>query len=453
MRRIGREGIWSVVWSTLAVCAILLGCTGAVAETEDMKALKRKNAELQKRVEKLEATIGKLLKDTPEKNSEKAVNRAVDKALAKLEARNAKAKPPVRSKYPIDLYGFVKLDASYDLSRTSVGNFARWVESETGRGKDDHFNMTARQSRVGLKMNGPDVAGTKTNGLVEIDFYGGGMENKNIPFMRHAYVQVDWPEHDFSLLAGQTWDVIAPLNPSTLNYSVQWWAGNLGYRRPQIRLTKGFKMGDTRLVWQGAVARAIGHQTGFDPGDSGEDAGFPHFQTRVAYSFPLLTKKHTTIGVSGHWGQEEWDLDAFDNARSYDSWSICMDATVPIMDKVAVKGEFWHGENLDAYLGGIAQGVNVALRRRVESTGGWGAVSLGPFDKLTFNIGASVDDPNNYDISRGGRALNRALFSNVLYDLTDAVKLGFELSYWDTPYKDIEDADSWRFQTSLIYKF
>ena len=34
---------------------------------------------------------------------------------------------------------------------------------------------------------------------------------------------------------GQTWGVVAPLVPGTIMYSVYWGAGNIGYRRAQIR--------------------------------------------------------------------------------------------------------------------------------------------------------------------------------------------------------------------------
>ena len=73
-------------------------------------------------------------------------------------------------------------------------------------------------------------------------FYGaGGAENKAEIMMRHAFFKLDWPQERFSIIAGQTSDVISPLLPDTINYSVAWWSGNIGYRRPQIRITKDYK--------------------------------------------------------------------------------------------------------------------------------------------------------------------------------------------------------------------
>ena len=58
-------------------------------------------------------------------------------------------------------------------------------------------------------------------------------ENKPTIMLRHAYVEVK--DDDFRFLAGQTWDVISPLNPNMLMYSVGWDGGNIGYRRAQFR--------------------------------------------------------------------------------------------------------------------------------------------------------------------------------------------------------------------------
>lgn len=64
-------------------------------------------------------------------------------------------KPAIISKVDAELYGYIKVDSSYDTARTSVGNLARWVESEGTRGHDDQFNLTANQTRLGLRFKCP----------------------------------------------------------------------------------------------------------------------------------------------------------------------------------------------------------------------------------------------------------------------------------------------------------
>jgi hypothetical protein len=190
---------------------------------------------------------------------------------------------PVQAKFPVSLYGLIKMDAAYDASRINSGNYARWVECE-GKG-DDQFSMTARQSRFGMSFGPLDEGNMKTSGKVEIDFYGSSEENKNAIMMRHAYIEVNWPKREFTVLAGQTSDVISPLSPNTLNYVVGWWAGNIGYRRPQLRLTKGHGLSkNSRTTLELAAMRSIG----------GESAGYPCLQGRLALSLPGPAQKKSS---------------------------------------------------------------------------------------------------------------------------------------------------------------
>jgi len=416
----------------VAVVLACVMCAGAFAQSAPT------NAELRDRLDRLE-------------KEQEAIRQALQ---ARPGAVAPGGKPAMRSSYPIELRGYIKFDAAYDTSRVSTGNFARWVESEATNDNDDELNVTANQSRFGLFFDGPDSPDLKTSGRVEVDFFGGGPENKSHLMMRHAYLQLDWPDSDFSLLAGQTSDVILPLLPSTLNYTVGWWAGNPGYRRPQLRLTKGFKVSDdSRLVLQAAAARTIGDSTAFSPGDTGEDAGIPSIQGRMALSFPCLAEKKATVGVSGHWGQEEFDTDAMDDHEDLDTWSANVDLVLPISSWLTLKGEVFTGENLDAYLGGIGQGVNMTTLEEIETTGGWAALTIGPFDKWTFNVGGGLDDPDSGDLNDGDRSRNLSIFANMKYKINKAVQWGFEVSRWETDYKGIEDGQSYRFQTSFIYSF
>jgi len=361
---------------------------------------------------------------------------------------------PLQTQFGAKLYGKIKLDAAYDSARTDNGNFARWVESEADNEDDNQFNMTARESRFGVWLYGPEMAGMDTKGRAEIDFYEGGAENKNRIMLRHAYVQLDWPDCDMSVLAGQTSDVISPLYISTINYVVGWWSGNIGYRRAQLRLTKNVDLGgDSGLVFQGAASRTIGDDWGENPGDTGEDSGFPTLQGRVAVKAPLLAETPACLGVSGHWGQEEYDADEFGDGEDFDSWSMNMDLHVPIMEQLGLKAEFFTGENLDAYLGGIAQGVNRTGMNEIASTGGWVALDVKPHDKWSCLVGASIDDPEDDDLNEGDRAKNTALFANVMYSITKALKTGVEVSLWDTDYVGGENGDSIRGQGTLIYYF
>jgi hypothetical protein len=281
--------------------------------------------------------------------------------------------------------------------------------------------------------------------------------------MRHAYMQLTWPEEKFEILAGQTADVISPLYPTTLNYTVLWDAGNIGYRHPQIRITKHLALdSEIDLELQAAVSRTIGRISALTGSESGEDAGFPTLQGRLGLTLPRAGYEPTIIGLSGHWGQEEYDIAASGANKEFDSWSINIDVTQPINDWLNIKGEFFTGENLNTYFGGIGQGVRaikdangiiINHSNEIKSMGGWIALSLEPWDHWRFNIGTGIDDVDADDVNPGDRTLNRCLFGNITYSLNKSTEIALELSHWRTEYHGPGDADDIRAQSSIIYQF
>lgn len=424
---------------------VLFISIGAVCQAADSEDLAKQNAEMRQKIDQLDKEMEGLKKTIAEQSGEK------QDLMPKVTWSNL----------DIQLYGYLKLDASYDTSRMNNGDYAKWVDSEATNDNDNQFDMTARETRLGMLINGPDNGNMKTSGRVEMDFFGPGVsENQARIMMRHAYIKLDWPESRFNIIAGQTSDVISPLYPRTVNYSVGWWVGNIGYRRPQIRLTKelGFEGGGF-LKLEGAFARTIGRDNFATPNsqiDSGSDAGFPTLQGRASVTMPTFGPRDATIGLSGHWGKEEYDTDIYGRNKKFDTWSLNVDYTQPVTEKVEIKSELYTGENLDAYLGGIGQGVTLSGENRykeVGSKGGWIAASLGPWNKKRFNVGVLVDDVDSSDVNVGDRTLNRSVFGNVYYALNKQTDIAFELSHWRTKYRGPGDGESLRAQLAFIYNF
>jgi hypothetical protein len=382
------------------------------------------------------------------------------------EPDNEDTRPAVRGRYPMDLYGYIKLDAGYDTGGANTGNFVRWVDPDDGGRDDDQFSVTARQTRLGVSIKGPELAGATTRGKVEVDFYGSGGEDKPELRMRHAYFTMNWPERDLEALFGQTWDLMSPLIPRNLNFTNLWWTGNLGFRRPQARVTKGYSVGENgRISLALATTRTIGDPDFFAFGeDTGTDAGFPTIQGRAAYSFKGIAGEETSFGLSGHYGEEEHDFTTLlggTGHRDVKSWSVSAEAHVPVAKKVLIEGEVWTGANLDAYVGGIGQGVVVVpfedgrfrYVRAIRSRGGWIHLDAGPFKKWRIGLGAGIDDPEDDDLLVGQRSRNIGIFANAVYSVRENLDLGLEVLHWQTDYKDRDDADSLRLQGSAVFKF
>jgi len=337
-------------------------------------------------------------------------------------------------------YGYIKLDAAYDQSKTDNGNYAYWVLPQN---EDDEFNMTSKQTRLGLKFEGQKTNKVSVSAKVEIDFYGGGSENKPNPMLRHAYMELKCT--GFHILAGQTWDLFAPLNPSTLNYIVLWRCGNTGYRRPQVRVTKEFSIGQgSKLNASASVNRSLGR------GQDGEDTGLPTGEGRIAFAHNLFGQKFVVLGVSGLLGRERSDvLD-----EKFETEAVAVDISIPLGERASVQGEYYTGQNMAAYLGGIGQGIDGDNREEIESSGGWGHLSLILNEDSKINLGAGVDDPKlNQGDTVNKRDRNLAFFGNVIWKLTPDVSVGFEYVRMETKYTDAGTFHNNREQISFVYSF
>jgi hypothetical protein len=139
-------------------------------------------------------------------------------------------------------YGFVLVSTVFDTAHTFPGEIILWVDSLSIH-QGNAFYIDAKSTRVGLNMTGPDCCLLGKNyhlkGRVEVDFQGNYLQrNKGTLLFRQGYI--DLVNHQDRILFGQSWDVISPLFPGTLNYIPGCAAGNIGYRRPQIRYERNW---------------------------------------------------------------------------------------------------------------------------------------------------------------------------------------------------------------------
>jgi hypothetical protein len=401
--------------------------------------------ELMGRVSTLEQEVAQLKEIISNIQSQQyAVERKVDEIKTEsLASAVTTDKGVVTSKHDVKLYGFLKLDTSFDDSKTDNPDAPKYAQSSASSNNEKEFAMTAGNSRFGLKYYGPEDFETKVFGNLELDFYDTASDNSQKPRMRHAFFELQYPK--WSLLAGQTWDIFGPLGPNTLNTNGYLWnGGNIGFRRPQIRLTNKFDLKkDSKITTQLSVNRNIGDT--LNTVNSGEDSSQPVVEGRVAYSFPLFDKV-STIGVEGLYGREKYnDL--------ITKWAGGLDFSVPIGDKLSLKGEFFQGTNLNDFLAGIGQGINTSKNDGIDTIGGWAQISFKPWEKYCFNIGYGIDKPERKDLNDNDRFRNDVIFANVMYSIFKDVKLGLEYSYFQTKYVNSEDGKNNRVATSLIYSF
>jgi hypothetical protein len=317
-------------------------------------------------------------------------------------------------------------------------------------------------SRLGVNLTGPDSGKAfKLGGKIEVDFGSTAayVENQPVVRLRLGYGTVAFPNIGLALLAGQTWDVFSPLVAPTLNTGGLWFGGNVGYRRPQFRVTETVPVGSAKIEAAAAVARSIGVASPFvaTSTDGGHDADIPVFEGRVAVGAPLWVEKQSaTIGFSGHFGQEDVLLADSSTYQTLNSWSINADLELPLVSFLSLVGEADYGANLDAYMGGINQGftklAGTSTLRNVEGWGGWVALRL-KTSIASVNVGLGVDSVHASCVNNGGRTRNMNAFANASYNLAPNSRFGLELERIETDYKAAHYQRLWRTQAVYAYSF
>jgi hypothetical protein len=363
--------------------------------------------------------------------------------------------------FTITPYGYLWGNMVYETERSTVGDYTLYVNSpqENGQGQPT-FHVDARNTRLGFDVLGPRLAClncAQTGGKVEIDFQNNlinpNTENRGTVLLRHAYFEAK--DDQFRLVAGQTWDVISPLNPNSIMYSVYWDAGNIGYRRAQFRGERYFALSDTVLLtMQGSVNGNIVADT-IPAGVVGDQSSWPTIEGRAALTLGERGKGclPITVGVSSHIGEQEF---SFANAQQLPArtWSLNADWKVPMNEYWGFQGECFVGENLSQFLGGIGQGYDFTLRRSIYSQGGWIEGYYYWTDKFHSHIGYTLDDPLDSDITpAAGRTYNQVIWGNVIYDVTKQFQLGLEVGSWRTLFQAETPADSIRTELMVRYGF
>ena len=306
--------------------------------------------------------------------------------------------------------------------------------------------MYPRLTRIGARFTPVELdKDTSIKGLVEVDFQNGGSESRQILRLRQAYFNLQ--KGNWHFLAGQTWDVISPLNPAANNDGMMWHAGNLGDRHPQARVA--YKPGG------GFSAAVAAGQTGaVDKQDldgngvlDGWDAVRPFVQTRVG-----LAQKKFKAGAWAHWAMEETATPVGGETR-FTSVVVGLDASVSLTDKLAIEGEGWTGSNLTDIRGGIGQGINRETGEETASTGGWAQVVIKPNDRWRLYAGATIDVPDEEAVPRGGRIRNQAFYVVSRYRPWKNFQAAVEYLHWTTGYKELDDGIANRVDVHFTYYY
>jgi hypothetical protein len=354
-------------------------------------------------------------------------------------------------------------------------DFILWALPETTNSNDDDFNLNFKHSRFGFniktKENGYDILGkfefdlyrTEKNDIENTD------PNKQVVRIRRAFVEVK--KDSWSVLAGLDWMLLTQLYPHLSNFPSGAYMGNIGYRIPQIRLTKWIETESGKITLQAAIDREFGDTT--SPWyDTGSDSGLPDFQGRIVYDTNVNDAK-IHFGLIGHVGKEQVDL-ADGGDKNLDTYSYGFEYKLGY-GRFELSGKIWKGRNVDGwYTGGVAQGVlyvydsngttstkltgTPIAAKEIDAQGGWIELTTRISPKLIWRIGAGVDDPDNDDLKyngqyvEGARLKNTMYYTNAFYKLTPSIGLMGEYLRVKTDYSTTDGTVN-RYQGSILYFF
>ncbi|MBC2594979.1 hypothetical protein H5P28_11995 [Ruficoccus amylovorans] len=364
----------------------------------------------------------------------------------------AKSSPDISFEHKgwaFEIYGYIKLDAAYDTQRVFNGDFARYVMPRTS-GDDNQLSITARQTRLGLKIQGPEWESWTPGGRIEVDFYGDYNSSTPLPRLRLAYAQME--NEEWLIRAGQDWDALSVVLPRTLNFATYANQGALWSRRPQVKAQWNNTHENGKLSITGAIAQAV--STDIDGGGQpdGSDSGVPNFEGAIAYTWNISDEWVLMTALSGQWGQVA--IDQTSGTESvFDTYAGMFTATLDWNKQIKLLGSVWYGTNLGSFNGGIGQTINLTQDVPIRARGGWIQLQTFPWSDLNWNIAFGIDDPLDSDLSTGMRSINLNASTSIYYQLTSYLTLGIEYSYMQTGYMNQPDASNNRIQTSVIFEF
>lgn len=378
---------------------------------------------------------------------------------------------PVTSKFNLSIGGFVKLDYAYNSvnlgpSGALLPNGGAPKRSTTQAGEEQSI-LTARQSRVWMKVAGPPLLGAKTNALVEVDFYGDFAASGESPQvrMRHAYGSMDWK--NTQLLFGQTADMFAPATPSTIDFRHGQATGTPYQPRvPQIRLTQKVDLSANNSmkfvlgVQDPAQAQDTGAMVSANI-DTGAVSGKgytsdysvnPNYAAHVMFTskamgaspgFYGMGMNNLTLGAFGIYGTSKYST----FKKHVNSTGYGVYAFVPILKSKDGKSRAMTASFEAQAYQAAALNINSATAARTNAAGeattaakGYGAygqIMFYPTQDLGITTGYMRRGAYNHKEYRNAanfEKYNALNYVNVSYDLNAAIRVAVEYEHQYTAY-------------------
>jgi hypothetical protein len=314
------------------------------------------------------------------------------------------------SKYRVRLSGLVLLNIFDNRGNVDNQDFPTWVTPPSSYSSSGALGASLRQSELGLEVFGPQLAGARTSGNLQLDFSGGFPNTQNgvnygLFRLRIASMRMDWAHT--SVIAGQDNAFVSPLSPTSfasLAVPTFGYAGNLWGWIPQVRVEHRFDISDGHniTVQGGILDNLVGEPpyTNFNrEAQAGERTGQPAYGTRIAWTHNLFGRP-IALGAAGYYSRQDWGFN-----HHVDGWAGMTDWDIPIAPRLNLSGEFYRGTAVGGLGGGIGRSVlfggvpgPATQIRALDSIGGWSQLKFRASSRLEFNGAFGLDNPYAEDL-------------------------------------------------------
>ncbi len=343
--------------------------------------------------------------------------------------------------YNFNFYGFFQFDAVYQSYMMNSYNAPRYPLPDSITNDDSTTNFSAMNSRFGLKWDGPTVYGeTKIKGCYEWDLFDATSRNQMKFRTRLAYLELRGK--NYSIIAGQHWDIFTGGLPYTLiTNGFYWETGNMGFRRAQFRYTRFWEKGEFAVSLSDPTT------------DNAIKNGTPLLSARYAYKM----ENNGYFALSATYGQEDLKTGTYPDRidDSVDMWGVSIDAKIPVTERFSILGEITTGEDLKPFLSRAGYYYDAVEKRfgGMSTTAGW-LEFLYSGEKVDFYLGYSRENLTDEDyIADGSLQNDDAAFIGLIHKLGRGVSYGIEITKFNGDYKEIIDTHSTQVLFSMKYAF
>jgi hypothetical protein len=293
----------------------------------------------------------------------------------------------VLARFSATLYGFVEADFIHDSSQCfgDLAGNAAIARSGSYAANNDRMIFGARNSRIGIKLKGPESNWISSSAVAEMDFLGNQPQGSPSPAgspsvseaayfasptfrIRHMALKFETPIVD--VLAGQYWQLFgwgAIYHPNSVQ--IQGLPGQVYSRAPQLRLSHVFKTDVLNLEVAVAGSRPAQRDSGLPDGQAGLRLILNDWKGLHTAGGAGTSGDPASIGVSGVARRFRLPEYAFApvSTQKINGYGLSFDGMIPIIPATAdgwangltLTGSFAYGQAIADLFTGLTGGVSL----------------------------------------------------------------------------------------------